>query len=89
MSGAVAAAGLKVACCADFSAAPAFPLEAAINRPDGATEAAPIPSRNANNILEALSISLCLRNWILGGIDVHVQYLLRATLAQTQTCCWC
>jgi hypothetical protein len=75
MSGEVAATGLKVACCADFCAVPAFPSEEAINRPDGETEAAPIPSRNVNNILEALSISFYLRDRTLGGIEFHAQKL--------------
>src|SRR6202171_4657846 len=84
MSGAVAAAGLKVACRADFSAAPGFPSEAATNRPDGGTEAVPIPSRNVNNNLEALSICLCLRDRTLGGIEFHVQNFVRASLIQTR-----
>src|SRR5580704_17405011 len=58
MSAAAAAAGLRVACCAAWSAPSVFPSEPAVNRADGRSGAAPITNRSGIMILGNLSISL-------------------------------
>jgi hypothetical protein len=58
MSGEVAAAGLRVALCADFCGAPSSAEEAS-NRVDGRSKVAPSTGRIAIKNLRALAILLC------------------------------
>jgi hypothetical protein len=74
MSGAVDEADLRVACCADLSAA-VFPSEEAISRVDGEIEAELMSSKSTiANLMPMALLSVDLLSVVLGTLSIGRAY---------------